>query len=99
MLEGREAVRKLGVPFMLAKCDSEKGLSFETWGRLCERSTPRSASSRATLFGGRRAPVGVDRGLARADPLALAALGDQAPRERTGLAAREQPPHDEAAGA
>ena len=41
-----EAAREAGVVLQgLVNCASENGLSSDTWGRLSERVTPRSASS------------------------------------------------------
>jgi hypothetical protein len=48
VLEGPEEVGKLGRYFIVLNWDSEKGLSFETWGRRWVFTTPRSAKSKAT---------------------------------------------------
>src|SRR3954454_24164071 len=36
--------------FRVLKCASEKGLSFEVWGLLCDLVTPRSASRKAVAL-------------------------------------------------
>ena len=50
VIDAVEAVGESRAYFNVLNAASEYGLSFEVWGRLCDRSTPRSTRSCATVF-------------------------------------------------